>query len=145
MSVHLLDVNVLVALAWPSHAHHEAAHRWFSLENEKGFATCPITQCGFVRISANPRIISDAVSIEQAWNHLRMIAVHPHHVFWADDVDVSQDGLLPVSSMRSHREVTDVYLASLAFKRNGKLATFDQGIPRTLENSLLGASVTLIH
>jgi uncharacterized protein len=144
MSAHLLDVNVLIALAWPSHAHHEAAHRWFSLGNEEGFATCPMTQCGFVRISANPRIIPDAVSVETALIHLRMIAAHPRHVFWADHVDVSLESELPTSNLRSHRQVTDFYLAALAFERNGKLATFDRGIPRTLENTPLADSVTLI-
>ena len=26
--VYLLDVNVLIALAWPNHVHHAAAHTW---------------------------------------------------------------------------------------------------------------------
>ncbi len=145
MTVHLLDVNVLIALAWPSHTHHEAAHRWFSVENSKGFATCPMTQCGFVRISANPRIISDAVSVEKALAHLRLIAAHPHHVFWPDHVDISLEKGIPVSSLQGHRQVTDFYLAALAFERDGKLATFDLGISRTLKNAPLADSVTLIR
>jgi uncharacterized protein len=38
---HLLDVNVLVALLDPAHLHHDAAHAWFEVKREGGWATCP--------------------------------------------------------------------------------------------------------
>ena len=59
---HLLDVNVLIALASPLHVHHVQAHAWFESVGQKSWATCPLTQLAFVRNSANPKIISAAVS-----------------------------------------------------------------------------------
>lgn len=49
----LLDVNVLVALAWTNHVHHEAATSWFRTHGARGWATSPFTEAGFVRVSSN--------------------------------------------------------------------------------------------
>ena len=56
VSVSLLDVNVLLALAWPTHVHHLAAHRWFAENHDAGWATCPLTQLGFVRLAMQPAV-----------------------------------------------------------------------------------------
>ena len=53
--VALLDVNVLVALFDPSHVHHTAAHDWFADRGEEGWATCPITENGLLRIVGHPK------------------------------------------------------------------------------------------
>ena len=58
----LLDVNVLIALAWPNHAHHGAAHRWFDDAGRAGWATTPFTESGFVRVSSNRAAIPTATS-----------------------------------------------------------------------------------
>jgi hypothetical protein len=50
MKPYLLDINVLIALAWCNHIHHEDARRWFARKGAAGFRTCPISQTGFVRI-----------------------------------------------------------------------------------------------
>lgn len=50
----LLDVNVPVAFFDPDHVHHEAAHGRFAENRESGWATCPLTENGVVRILANP-------------------------------------------------------------------------------------------
>jgi predicted nucleic acid-binding protein len=50
----LLDVNVLVALFDPDHVHHEVAHDWFADNGPRGWATCPLTESGFVRVVSNP-------------------------------------------------------------------------------------------
>lgn len=54
MTAILLDTNVLLALAWPNHQHHGTAQRWFKREAPRGWATCALTQLGFVRLSSNP-------------------------------------------------------------------------------------------
>lgn len=82
----LLDLNILIALAWPSHIHHSDAHRWFSQEQIHGWATCPITQSGFVRLSSNPKILPEAVSPQAAWLLLEQITRLPKHSFWADSI-----------------------------------------------------------
>ena len=50
----LLDVNVLIAIFAPHHIHHEAAHAWFAANRSSGWATCPLTENGMVRILSNP-------------------------------------------------------------------------------------------
>lgn len=123
----LLDVNVLIALAWPSHLNHQSAQRWFAGNRAAGFRTCPLTQLGFVRISCNPRFTPDAVAPGEALNLLdRMIAL-PEHAFWPDDLPLAKAiyAELPVFG---HRQVTDAYLVALAESKGGVLATLDRGV-----------------
>ena len=127
MSVGLLDVNMLIALAWPSHLHHRAAQAWFSKHAARGWATCPLTQCAFVRISSNPKIISDAVTPAEAFDLLRQIVAQKHHTFWPDDLGVL-DEAVPKSFVVGHRQVTDAYLLGLAIRHGGRLVTLDKGI-----------------
>ena len=46
---YLLDVSTLLAFLWQTHAFHQRASGW--LEGKK-LAVCPITELGFLRISA---------------------------------------------------------------------------------------------
>ena len=127
MAVALLDVNVLVALAWPSHIHHADAHRWFAANQSSGWATCPLTQCAFVRISSNSKIIPEAVQPMEALLLLQEVVALEHHVFWPDDLSMT-DPLVAVDLLAGHRQVVDAYLLGLAIHHDGKLATFDKGM-----------------
>ena len=127
MSVGLLDVNMLIALSWPSHIHHRAAHAWFSKNAAHGWATCPLTQCAFVRISSNPKIIPEAVTPNEALDLLRQIVSQEHHTFWPDDVAVL-DECIPNKFLVGHRQVTDAYLLGLAIHHGGRLVTLDKGV-----------------
>ena len=127
MSVSLLDVNVLIALAWPSHLHHREAHTWFSKNAVHGWVTCPLTQCAFVRISSNPKIIAEAVTPREALALLDRIVAQKHHVFWADDIAV-HDKYVPDTFLVGHRQVTDAYLLGLALQHGGQLVTLDKGV-----------------
>ena len=131
MSVGLLDVNVLIALAWPSHVHHALAHAWFARHAGDGWATCPLTQLAFVRISSNPKIIPDAVLPQQALKVLSQIVEHEHHVFWRDDLPLS-DRHIPVAHIMGHRQLTDAYLLGLAIRNRGRLVTLDESISSLL-------------
>ena len=91
MKVALLDLNVLMALAWPSHVNHQSAHQWFKEESQYGWATCPITQMGLIRLSSNSKIIKDAVSPMTALNLLKDLTKRPEHSFWADNIAVVAD------------------------------------------------------
>lgn len=136
MTGYLLDVNMLIALTWPKHIHHETAHRWFKRNHTAGWATCPVTQLGFVRISSNPKIIADAVSPREAVAMLERLVKLPHHEFWADDIAVGGDGPFSSLALIGHRQVTDAYLLSLAQHHHGKLATLDQGIAELVCNDV---------
>ena len=137
----LLDVNVLVALAWPNHVHHSAAHIWFDNVGRTGFATCPVTQSGFVRVSSNSRAIPDARSPREARDILRRITNLPGHVFWADDVEIANTEHIVWEHLGSHAQVTDAHLLALALQRGGRLATFDRALadlaPERLTDSVL--------
>jgi toxin-antitoxin system PIN domain toxin len=120
---YLFDVNVLMALAWPNHVHHELAHRWFR-QAQPRFATCPLTQLGFVRISSNPQIIPDAVSPREALDLLTQIVGRPHHEFWADAIEPTQ--AMDALAISGHKQLTDAYLLCLAEAKHGKLVTLDK-------------------
>ena len=127
MKPYLLDVNVLIALAWPSHVHHQRSQKWFARMHSTGFRTCPLTQTGFVRISSNPSFTADAVLPGVALTLLARVTALPSHEFWPADLTLA-DAIGKTGSIVGHRQVTDAYLLALARKRGGILATLDRGI-----------------
>ena len=127
MRPYLLDINVLIALAWPSHVHHDQAQRWFAQKRTAGFRTCPLTETGFVRISSNPNFVPDAVSPKEALALLEQITSLPDHVFWPDDLPLHK-AIDKDQPILGHRQITDAYLLALATVRGGILATFDRAV-----------------
>src|ERR1700691_5396538 len=125
----LLDINVLLAIAWPQHIHHSRVNRWlFSQTSHRklSIATCPLTQLGFLRISMN--IKGYAADFESARSLLSSLVNHEkfEHSFWADDLSILFEGL---KRDPGPNQLTDAYLAALAERRDGsRLATFDIGI-----------------
>ena len=118
----LLDSNVLLALAWPNHQHHAAAHRWFQREAKHGWATCALTQLAFVRLSSNPAYTAEAVSPTAAAELLAQYCRHPSHQFWESPPAVDP-GLY--RSAVGHQQVNDAWLVEVARQRGGRLVTFD--------------------
>jgi toxin-antitoxin system PIN domain toxin len=125
----LLDVNVLVALFDPDHVHHETAHDWFEDHRQFGWATCGVTENGFVRVLA--RVVDDATVTRPAElvDRLRAFQKSGGHRFWSDTVSLVDARLFNPAMIRGHRQVTDIYLLGLAKARGGCLATFDRTIP----------------
>jgi len=119
----LLDINVLIALADPDHVHHGKAQTFFLANHKTGWATCPITENGFVRIISNPSYPKGPGSTEAASDILKQLCAHEGYRFWPDDISVRALFNLPVS-----KHLTDHYLLGLAMHRQGKLVTFDQHI-----------------
>lgn len=126
MTVYLLDVNVLLALSDPIHVHHDAAHRFFAAAARHAWASCPITENGFVRIASHPRYPNRPGDVAAVLALLRQLCSLDGHQFWADDISV-RDALLP-GAIVTHAHITDTYLLALAAQRGGMLATLDQGI-----------------
>ncbi len=145
--VSLLDVNTLVALAWPNHIHHEPAHAWFSEHRGEGWATCPVTESGFVRVSSNPATTPGARSPREAAELLRRIVGLPGHRFWSDDVSPARADSPAWELVLGHRQVTDAHLLALALRREGRLATFERGVlallPETMDPSRAVALIPL--
>ena len=126
--VTLLDVNVLVALFDPDHVHHDLAHDWFAEQRGAGWATCPLTENGLVRVLSSPRV-GTGLTISDIAARLRMLKSAGRHLFWGDDISLTDERLFRSKSIRGHRQVTDVYLAGLAQTKGGHLATLDRSIP----------------
>lgn len=121
----LLDVNALVALAWDSHVHHAAMRQWFAAEGPKGWATCPITESGFVRVSSNPKALPSAIGIGAARGVLTALRDLDGHRFLVDDVSIIDSD---VPEVAGYRQVTDAHLLTLARRSGMRLVTFDAGI-----------------
>ncbi|MFQ5739082.1 MAG: TA system VapC family ribonuclease toxin [Acidobacteriota bacterium] len=128
MKTALLDVNLLIALLWPAHVHHAAAHQWFGRRGSRDWATCPITQLAFVRIVSNPAFSRDALAIRQAFEVLEKNLRHKGHRFWPDDLEVVGSVAASSEKIVGHRQLTDAYLLALASARHGVLASFDSGL-----------------
>ena len=143
-ATYLLDVNVLIALAWPLHVHHGVAHTWFERVGHKSWSTCPLTQLAFVRISSNAKIISTAVSPRAAAQALGQMVALAGHVFWPDDLQVNDLASFSSSALVGHRQVTDAYLIELAKRHKGKVATLDAGLADLLPQTERARFVTFI-
>jgi uncharacterized protein len=116
---YLLDVNVLIALAWPLHVHHGVAHAWFEKVGHKSWSTCSLTQLALVRISSNAKIISTAVSTRVAVQALGEMVALAGHVFRPDDLPVNDLASFTSKALVGHRQVTDAYLTELAKRHKG--------------------------
>jgi uncharacterized protein len=134
--VGLLDVNALVALAWDSHIHHAAVRNWFAKNGAGGWATCPLTESGFVRVSSNPVVLPSAIGVENARRVLGLLRAAGSHRFLADDVSMTDRDVPPLVS---HRQVSDAHLLTLARRHGVRLITFDRGL-----QTLGGADVELL-
>jgi toxin-antitoxin system PIN domain toxin len=127
VTTYLLDVNVLLALSDPMHIHHEAAHHWFAKKGYQAWATCPITENGFIRIASHPNYPNRPGDVPAVLGILRRFCEAQGHQFWTEDLSILE--ILEPDSIITHAQITDLYLAGLAANKNGKLATFDQRIP----------------
>jgi len=126
MTTCLLDVNLLLALSDPMHVHHESAHGWFGETGRQGWATCPLTENGFIRIASHPNYPNRPGDVTAVLAIFRGLCEAPGHRFWSEDVSILQ--ILEPDAIITHAQITDVYLLGLAVHKRGKLATLDQRI-----------------
>jgi uncharacterized protein len=124
----LLDVNVLVALFDPTHLHHEAAHRWFSAESGAGWASCPMTENGFVRVISHAAYPGNRATARDALARLLAFQRASPWQFWPDDISLVGEGVLVEERPVAHHQLTDLYLLALAVHHDGRLVSFDRKI-----------------
>ena len=129
MSVALLDVNVLVALFDPAHPNHEDAHRWFSKNRRRGWATCSITIKGCVRVLSNPAYPTVSATPTDVVSRLRILCADRAHHFWTDSISLLDETLVRLEMIAGHSQITDIHLLALAVRHGGRLATLDRSIP----------------
>ncbi|PVZ04567.1 TA system VapC family ribonuclease toxin [Actinomycetospora cinnamomea] len=125
----LLDVNVLLALFDADHTEHRRAWDWLGAEITSGWASCAITQNGFVRVITQPRYPSP-ISPSEAVALLGRAAAEPHHVYWSCEVSLLDPQSIDARRLHGPRQVTDAYLLALASAHDGRFVTFDRALVR---------------
>ncbi len=136
----LLDVNALVALAWDSHVHHAPMRAWFATHRAGGWATCPITESGFVRVSSNRHVLPSPIGVHAAREVLALLRAIEGHHFVTDDVSLTDQD---VPMIAGHRQVTDAHLLTLARRRGLRVLTFDAGLHALAEGTGVELLTTL--
>ena len=137
----LLDVNMLLALFDSGHTMHRKAASWWKANDAGGWASCPLTQNGFLRIASQrryqrPVALPDAIRLLQSW------AVPPRHEFWPDDLSIVDNSIVEHTRLLTHAQITDIYLLALAVKHGGRLVTLDRGLPLA---AVRGAEAVHLH
>lgn len=130
MSRALLDINVLLALLDADHVDHSRARQWLEREIGSGWASCAITENGFVRIISQPRYPSP-VPVAQAVQRLARATGTSGHEFWHCSVSLLGEHVIRRDRLLGPRQVTDAYLLALAVAKGGRFATFDHSVPLT--------------
>lgn len=128
MTQALLDVNVLLALFDSDHVDHGRAAEWLDGAIQAGWASCAITENGFVRVVSQPRYPSP-VSPSEAIELLGRARGSGHHEFWPCDVSVLDADTVDRTRLHGARQVTDAYLLALAVAHGGHLVSFDRSVP----------------
>ncbi|PYR51953.1 MAG: VapC toxin family PIN domain ribonuclease [Acidobacteria bacterium] len=107
----LLDINVVIALLDPDHAVHERAHAWWAGNASRGWASCPITENGVVRVMSSLAYSRSArFTPAELIVRLRTFAASTDHQFWPDDVSVRDPAVFGADRIHGSRQLTDLYL-----------------------------------
>jgi toxin-antitoxin system PIN domain toxin len=120
----LLDVNVLIALLDADHSLHARATRWFADHARGGWASCPITQNGCIRIMSHPGY-PNGLPVRAVMERLAQASASSVHEFWPDDVSLLDAGVADSARIHGPRQLTDLYLLALAVRHDGQFITFD--------------------
>ena len=124
----LLDINVLIALFDPDHVSHDPAMTWFARHAKEGWASCPLTQNGCVRIMSSPSY-PNSKPVQVLVSRLAEACGERIHEFWPDEPSLLDPGVFDATRIHGPRQITDVYLLGLATQHQGRFVTFDARIP----------------
>ncbi|MGV1004316.1 MAG: TA system VapC family ribonuclease toxin [Candidatus Nanopelagicales bacterium] len=139
----LLDVNVLLALLDSDHVDHERAGEWLDAEFESGWASCAITENGFVRVLSQPRYPSP-IPAAQAIALLDEARSGGDHSYWPCDVSTLDQATIDRERIYGHRQVTDAYLLALAVAHGGRFVTFDRSVPMSAVTGAKAEHLTVL-
>ncbi len=130
--MNLLDVNVLLALLWPSSPDFDVADAWFRANSRQHWATCALTQSGFIRISSQSSFKHSGRSLDEIAIGLEMATTNPRHRFLSVDVSFKTVREICTGGLVGHRQITDAYLLAVAIKNQARFVTFDSGVRQLL-------------
>lgn len=131
----LLDVNVLIALLDADHSLHTRATQWFGGHARAGWASCPITENGCVRIMSHPGY-PHALPVRAVAERLAEASASNFHEFWPDDISLLDWQVANCARIHGPRQITDVYLIALAVRHGGQFVTLDSAVSR---DAIIGA------
>lgn len=126
----LLDVNALIALVDADHVHHEAMRRWFMARERGGWATCPLSENGMVRVLSQPAYRSGRRSpaeVIEVLNALKAVFLRSYE-FWVDEISITDEAIFDSALIAGARQVTDIYLLGLAVRHEGVVVSFDRSL-----------------
>ena len=124
----LLDINVLIALLDLDHVHHRRAKSWLQHEAATGWASCPLTENGCIRIMSQSKY-PNPVPTAEVIKRLQEASATSYHEFWFDDLSILDQTIVDNGRIHGPKQVTDVYLLALAVRHGGRFVTFDGAVP----------------
>lgn len=139
----LLDINVLLALLDSDHVDHGRAHDWLEGGIGDGWASCALTENGFVRIISQPRYPSP-ISPAEAIDLLSRACDSGTHEFWTCDISLLDERIVDRSHLHGPRQVTDAYLLALSAMHHGRFVTFDRALSISSVKGASKAHLTLL-
>ena len=139
----LLDVSVLIPLTDSLHEHHNRATKWFEADPHRAWATCAITENGFVRIMGHKNYPNFAGETNSAREVLQNLCLLPGHQFWPDDLSLRDRNTFP--KLPDSRHLTDCYLLALAVQRKGRFVTLDSNVDASLVRGGAKALLEIPH
>jgi len=125
---HLLDINALIALVWEDHQFHDTMDAWFTRHAKRGWASCAVTQSGFIRVMSQPALAGPVRTVAELADALQRNLAHPAHRLLALDFDFAEVLAHCSGGVVGHRQVSDAYLLTAAMRAGMKLLTFDSGV-----------------
>ncbi len=140
----LLDINVLIALFDPDHVSHEPAMSWFAAHAKQGWASCPLTQNGCLRIMSTPSY-PNFKPVQAVVKRLEEACAERIHEFWPDGPSLLDSGVFDVTRIHGPRQITDVYLLGLAVQRQGRFVTFDGRVPLQAVRNATERNLTVLQ
>lgn len=140
----LLDINVLIALLDAQHVHHRTALAWLQGNIAEGWASCPLTQNGVIRILSQPAYPGSVPPAAVA-RRLAEATRTEWHRFWPDDVSLLDAEVANWDAVLGSRQVTDTYLLALAVRHGGRLVSLDQKVNLRSVPAALHANLVVIE
>ncbi|MEM6884310.1 MAG: TA system VapC family ribonuclease toxin [Verrucomicrobiota bacterium] len=128
--MYLLDVNVLIAWMDAGHPHHKLVRRWFAEHHQQGWATCPLTENGAIRIFGHTSYPGGPADTNDARFVLNTLKSMPGHQFWSDSLSLCDSDR--IRRLPGSKSITDIYLLALAVERESYFVTLDQRINANL-------------
>lgn len=97
---------------------------WFARHAREGWASCPLTQNGCLRIMSSPSY-PNAQPVQALVNRLAEACAERMHQFWPDEPSLLESTVFDATRIHGPRQITDVYLLGLAVRNGGRFVTFD--------------------